>query len=199
MTNQINSLKMGQKLKKTPAGEIPVEWEAKEIGALLDYERPDKYIVKNTDYSSDPASGIPVLTANKSFILGYTDEDFGVCTDTPVIIFDDFTTDSKYVDFHFKVKSSAIKILRAKAGFDLKYIFEAMRLINFAVGDHKRYYISEYQKIVLPVPPLAEQRKIAEVLSAMDDEINKTSILINGMRSVKNGLMRALLTGKVRV
>ncbi len=199
MTNQINSLKMGQKLKKTPAGEIPVEWEAKEIGELLDYERPDKYIVKNTDYSSDPASGIPVLTANKSFILGYIDEDFGVCKDTPVIIFDDFTTDSKYVDFHFKVKSSAIKILRAKAGFDLKYIFEAMQLINFAVGDHKRYYISEYQNIVLPVPPLAEQRKIAEVLSAMDDEINKTSILINGMRSVKNGLMRALLTGKVRV
>ncbi len=32
----------------------------------------------------------------------------------PVIIFDDFTTDSRFVDFPFKIKSSAMKILRVK-------------------------------------------------------------------------------------
>ena len=54
---------------------------------------------------------IPVLTAGKSFVLGYTNETQGVYTQVPVVIFDDFTTDSKYVDFPFKAKSSAMKIL----------------------------------------------------------------------------------------
>ena len=84
------------------------EWEEKALNSILDYERPDKYIVESTDYKT---SGIPVLTANKSFILGYTTEIDGVFNNLPVIIFDDFTTDKKYVDFPFKIKSSAIKIL----------------------------------------------------------------------------------------
>src|SRR3989338_8142391 len=86
---------------------IPKGWQEKQIKDLLNYERPDKYIVESDRYINQ---GTPVLTANKSFILGYTDEKGGVYKDVPVIIFDDFTTDSKFVDFPFKVKSSAIKI-----------------------------------------------------------------------------------------
>jgi type I restriction enzyme S subunit len=93
------------------------EWEEKPIGRVLDYERPEKFIVSNTNYQS---SGTPVLTANKSFILGYTNESYGVFIDVPVIIFDDFTTDKKYVDFPFKVKSSAIKILKRKGENNLR-------------------------------------------------------------------------------
>ena len=91
---------------------IPTGWQEKKLGDVLDYERPDNYIVKSTIYNSN--NKIPVLTANKSFVLGYTDENFGIYENIPAIIFDDFTTDSKFVNFPFKVKSSAIKILKEK-------------------------------------------------------------------------------------
>ncbi|WP_348518530.1 hypothetical protein [Campylobacter sp. CCS1377] len=83
-----------------------------ELKNILDYEQPKKYIVSNTNYSDNFA--IPVLTAGKTFILGYTDENFGIFNNPPVIIFDDFTTAIQFVDFNFKVKSDALKILKIK-------------------------------------------------------------------------------------
>ena len=89
------------------------------LGTILSFEQPTGYLVKSAEYDSN--NDIAVLTANKSFILGYTDESEGVFDDVPVIIFDDFTTASKYVDFPFKVKSSALKILKLK---DLSLILD---------------------------------------------------------------------------
>lgn len=48
-------------------------WEQRKLGEIFEYERPDKYIVESEEYSEN--SNTPVLTANKAFILGYTDED----------------------------------------------------------------------------------------------------------------------------
>lgn len=83
-------------------------WVDVQLGSILSYEQPTKYIVDSTDYAE---SGIPVLTAGKSFILGYTNEKTGIYDNVPVIIFDDFVTESKYVSFSFKAKSSAMKML----------------------------------------------------------------------------------------
>ena len=85
------------------------EWKEYTLGELLQYEQPTAYIVKSTDYNDNYKT--PVLTAGKTFILGYTNERQGVYDELPVIIFDDFTTASQYVNFKFKVKSSAMKIL----------------------------------------------------------------------------------------
>ena len=86
-----------------------MEYKEYELGELLYYEQPTPYIVESTDYNDTYET--PVLTAGKSFILGYTDEKEGIYDQLPVIIFDDFTTASQYVNFKFKVKSSAMKIL----------------------------------------------------------------------------------------
>lgn len=139
--------------------------EYKRLGDLLDYEQPSKYIVSSTDYAE---SGIPVLTAGQSFILGYTEEDYGIYSankETPVIIFDDFTTSFHWVTFDFKVKSSAIKMLRPKSGGgDFRFIYHAMKCIKYETMDHARQWISKYSLIEIPVPPLEVQRKIVEVL-----------------------------------
>lgn len=170
---------------------IPKGWKAKKIKDLLCFERPDAYIVKNDSYTNKGKT--PVLTANKSFILGYTDEDFGIYKNVPVIIFDDFTTDSKYVDFPFKIKSSAIKILRSRSEHpNLKFIFELIKSINFPIGNHKRYYISEFQDIDVAVPPWEEQKKIGEILSSVDEEIQKTDEIISQVEKLKKGLMHDL-------
>ena len=174
------------------------EWKVKRLGELLTYERPDRYIVRNNEYSQE--ADMPVLTANKSFVLGYTNESFGIFQDLPVIIFDDFTTDSKYVNFPFKVKSSAIKILKKKIDqVDLRYIFERMQLIQYPIGEHKRHYISEYQKIELPFPEYDEQTAIAAVLSDMDAEIAALEARRDKNRALKQGMMQELLTGRTRL
>ncbi len=174
------------------------EWETKRLGDLLSYKRPDPYIVKSTEYVEH--GDIPVLTANKAFILGYTDELFGICEKLPAIVFDDFTTDNKYAEFPFKVKSSAIKLLYPKhVDVNLRFVFARMQLIDFPLGNHKRYYISEYQNLELPVPDYEEQRAIAEVLSDVDGLINALDALIAKKRAIKQATMQQLLTGKTRL
>ena len=165
------------------------EWEEKQIKDVLTYERPDLYIVEDTNYLDN---GIPVLTANKSFILGYTDETDNIYNNLPVIIFDDFTTDKKYVDFPFKVKSSAIKILKSKDGYVLKFIYELLNIIYFNLKEHKRYYISMYQNLTILVPTLPEQQKIAEVLSTADELIGAERRKLEALKKYKKGLMQKL-------
>ena len=138
--------------------QLPERWKYKQLEDVLDYEQPQKYIVESTEYSDDYTT--PVLTAGKSFIIGHTNERSGIYTDVPVIIFDDFTTDSKFVDFPFKVKSSAMKILHPKGDINLKYLAYFMSNTRLIGTTHKRYWISEYSKIKVPIPPKEEQDKI---------------------------------------
>ncbi|KFF15761.1 restriction endonuclease, S subunit [Chryseobacterium sp. JM1] len=149
---------------------IKDEYEPLLIKEILNYEQPTKYIVTSTDYSSDKTL-IPVLTANKAFVLGYTDENFGIYDKGNCIILDDFTMDLKYVDFSFKVKSSAIKLLTAKEGVNLKYVFEYFSFLNFSSSEHKRHYISEIEQISIILPPLEIQNKIANYFSKIDEKL----------------------------
>jgi len=174
------------------------EWEVKKLGELLDYEQPTNYIVKSTEYND--MNNIPVLTAGKSFILGYTDEIFDIFNNLPVIIFDDFTTASQFVNFPFKVKSSAMKLLKPKKKeCNLRFIFEKMQLIDLTLGDHKRYWISEYQNIEIETPKLEEQTAIATILSDIDVEIEKLEQKLGKYQQIKTGMTQQLLTGKIRL
>lgn len=148
----------------------PKNWKRVTLGELLDYERPDKYIVSSEDYSDSYKT--PVLTAGKTFILGYTNDTEGIYKNLPVIIFDDFTTESKYVDFDFKVKSSAMKILKAENNITLKYLYYLMQTLSFNHDTHKRYWISEYSKLKIDIPDkIEEQQEIVQVLDTMSNII----------------------------
>ena len=158
-------------------GILPSGWTLCCLEDVLDYEQPEAYIVNSTDYSDDYKT--PVLTPGKSFVLGYTNELSGICNHLPVIIFDDFTTESKYVDFPFKVKSSAMKILRARGEINLKYVAIFMSITRLVGDTHKRYWISEYSKIPIPIPPLREQGRIVlaakHLLNQLDNLIASIS------------------------
>ena len=148
-----------------------MEYKEYELGELLYYEQPTPYIVESTDYND--AYGTPVLTAGKSFILGYTDEKEGIYDQLPVIIFDDFTTASQYVNFKFKVKSSAMKILTPVTELVLpKYIYYRMQIINFDHSTHKRYWIQQYSKIRVSVPPLSEQERIVSRIEELFSQLD---------------------------
>lgn len=173
------------------------EWNSVKLGDLLEYRQPTKYLVSSKEYTTQ---GVPVLTAGKTFILGYTQENWGLYDDLPVIIFDDFVVESKYVTMPFKVKSSAIKMLslREKEN-DLRFIFEKMQCIEFPIADHKRHWISEYSQLEITIPEPNEQRAIANILSSMDTEITNLEQKRNKYMAIKQGMMQNLLTGKIRL
>lgn len=143
-----------------------VQW--KTLGEVCDYEQPTAYLVRNTNYSDQYP--IPVLTAGKTFILGYTNETTGIyrASEHPTIIFDDFTTANKWVDFDFKAKSSAMKMLTSKDEKVclLKYIYYWLNTLpaDSIVGDHNRQWISNYAQKLFPLPPLRVQARIVEIL-----------------------------------
>ena len=147
------------------------KWEMVKLGDVLKYEQPAKYIVESTDYNYQYET--PVLTAGQSFVLGHTNEVDNIFTDLPVIIFDDFTTSIKYVDFPFKVKSSAMKILRATEKGNIKYLFYYMSTLKTDTQLHKRYWISKYTELQIPLPPLEIQQKIANALDRASALIDK--------------------------
>ena len=141
--------------------------EFKELHQLLDYTQPTKFIVSSTEY--DDIYSIPVLTAGDTFILGYTNETDGLYSaskEIPVIIFDDFTTSFHWVDFTFKVKSSAMKMLTPKEGVNFRYVYYAMKNIRYMPTSHARQWIATYSNFQIPVPPLPVQEEIVRILDA---------------------------------
>lgn len=149
-----------------------MELKEYELGELLPYEQPSAYIVESTDYNDSYKT--PVLTAGKSFILGYTNETEGIFDKLPVIIFDDFTTATQFVNFKFKVKSSAMKILNINTELVLpKYIFYRMQTIQFDHSTHKRYWIQQYSKLKVAIPPLPEQDRIVTHIEELFSELDK--------------------------
>ena len=142
---------------------MPQGWSVTNLETLLTYEQPTEYIVNSTDYKNEYPT--PVLTAGKSFILGYTNETDSIYSDLPVIIFDDFTTESKFVNFPFKVKSSAMKILHINTDLVLpKYAFYLMQTVEVDHENHQRYWISVFSQEIVALPPLKEQYRILGTL-----------------------------------
>lgn len=148
-------------------------WKKSYLGEILSYEQPTKYIVESTEY--EDRYHTPVLTAGKTFILGYTDEEKGIYNaniNNPVIIFDDFTTSSHYVDFSFKVKSSAMKLLTLKPGVNNFYfIYNILKNVNYTPKSHERHWISKFSEFKILLPDFEEQSKIGNLFKQLDETI----------------------------
>ncbi len=134
-------------------------------------------------------------------MLGYTNDTENIFTQTPVIIFDDFTTDSKFVDFHFKVKSSAMKILHATKIANIKFVFYFMQTIQYRSDTHKRYWISEYAKLPIPLPPIEVQKAIVEKLenafAHIDEAVHHLKAVQTNIPLLKSSLLHCAFSGKL--
>lgn len=176
---------------KNDKGKNYPDWENKTLGDVLDYIQPTKYLVSSKEYSNKYKT--PVLTAGKTFILGYTNETKNIFNENlPVIIFDDFTTATQFVDFPFKAKSSAMKILVAKDSVNIKFVYEAMQMLRYEIGGHERHWISKYSPLEFDLPCPEEQTKIANFLSSIDYKINAVNQQIVKTQDWKNGLLQKM-------
>ena len=177
-------------------------WEQRKLGDIFKYEQPQAYIVESTEY--DDKNDIPVLTAGQSFILGYTDECFGIKEaneENPVIIFDDFTTSSHYVDFPFKIKSSAMKLLTLNnPKDDIHCTFNVLQNIGYVPVSHERHWISTFAKFNVPLPKSSsEQKQIGLYFRNLDHLITLHQRKCEEQKKYKKALMQIFLTGIVRV
>ena len=158
---------------------VEVYWGV--LGDFADYEHPTKYLVKSSNYNDNYVT--PVLTAGKTFILGYTDEEEGIykASKNPVIIFDDFTTANKWVDFDFKAKSSAMKMILSKDESKalLKYIYYWLNTLPSGLvnGDHKRQWISNYSNKRIPIPSPEVQKEIVRILDKFTELTAEPGVL----------------------
>ena len=178
------------------------DWEQRKLGDIFKYEQPQAYIVESTEY--DDRFQIPVLTAGQSFVLGYTDEDFGIKNASPrnpVVIFDDFTTSSHYVDFPFKIKSSAMKLLSLVNGKDdIHCAYNVLQNIGYEPVSHERHWISTFAKFNVYMPQnSAEQKCIGDYFANLDNLITlhqrKKEVITNQRKT----LQQYLLNGIIRV
>ena len=169
-------------------------WEQRKLGEVLSYEQPGPYIVSSDNY--DDKYNVPVLTAGKSFLLGFTNETEGIKEATksdPVIIFDDFTTGSHYVDFPFKVKSSALKILSKRSErIDTKFIYEVLSGINYIPQSHERHWISQFSKFNVMIPSFQEQYRISCLFKQLDFLIALHQRKLEHLKQQKNGLLQKM-------
>ena len=149
---------------------LPKAWAVCRLEDIVEYEQPTAYIVSSTDY--DDSYPTPVLTAGKSFLIGHTNDDEGIFSNLPCIIFDDFTTDSKLVNFPFKVKSSAMKILKVHKNLNIEYVASFMSITRLIGDTHKRYWISEYSKLEIPLPPYKEQVRIMNQIKLLFERLD---------------------------
>lgn len=182
---------MSKEKRRVPKLRFPgftEDWEQRKFGDLFEYERPDAYIVKSDNFNND--FNMPVLTANKAFILGYTNEENSY--NKPSIIFDDFTLDRKYVDFPYMLKSSAIKILTSKNQHNLRFLFERLNSTRFEVLGHARHYISVVQNTTTLCPSVDEEVCISNLLTKFDELITLHQRKLDNLKLKKKALLQKL-------
>ena len=170
------------------------DWEERKLGEIFNYEQPTKYIVKSTEY--DDNFNTPVLTAGKSFLLGYTDEISGIknaTVENPVVIFDDFTTGSHYVDFPFKIKSSAMKLLSLNDNSDNFYfMFNTLKNIKYVPQSHERHWISKFSSFEIYKPSQEEQQKIGSFFKQLDNTIALHQRKLDLLKETKKGFLQKM-------
>ncbi len=111
---------------------------------------------------------IPVIDQGQSFIAGYVNDPVKICkSKPPVIVFGDHTKAIKYVDFHFAMGADGTKVLEPKNGNHTKYLFYALRALHIPDAGYSRHY-KFLKETIIPLPPLAEQKRIAAILDAAD-------------------------------
>ncbi|AGL65809.2 restriction endonuclease subunit S [Lactiplantibacillus plantarum] len=186
--------KNGSKLPQLRFAGFADAWEERKLGEVFNYEQPTKYIVKSTEY--DDNFNTPVLTAGKSFLLGYTDEISGIknaTVENPVVIFDDFTTGSHYVDFPFKIKSSAMKLLSLNDNSDNFYfMFNTLKNIKYVPQSHERHWISKFSSFEIYKPSQEEQQKIGSFFKQLDATIALHQSKLEKLQELKKGYLQKM-------
>jgi len=193
--------------QETPIGKIPKDWEIVRATDVAEYI--NGYPFSPKDWKT---SGIPIIriqnlndpNAEFNFFDGEIDEIYKVKNGD--LLFSWSASIGVYIwkrgdavlnQHIFKVipKPKVNKLFLYYALF--LAIEQLKRRVHGSTMKHFRR--GELETTFLPFPPLGEQQKIAEILSTVDEAIQKTDEIIAKTERLKKALMNELLTGRIRV
>ncbi len=214
------SIEIKEGYKKTKLGWIPEEWKIESLLSLGEFSkgkgvskselvefgipaiRYGEIYTEHDFYLKEYKSFVSEESASKSKPIqkgdllfagsGETNEDIGKC----VAIVDDTNGVAGGDIIIFRNHNESTKFL----GFQLNSIASQRQTYKFGQGHSVVHiYSSSLKNLLLALPPLPEQKKIADILSTWDKAIETTQALIEKLQLRKKGLMQQLLSGKKRL
>ncbi len=215
MANQVTTLKMEQKFKKTPAGEIPADWDLRTLGELCLAAPEYGANVSAVEFRPEWPRYVRITDINDAGVLSSAGRKSIKDEDSKSYLLEKgdiiFARSGATVGKTYLYRKSDGPC--AFAGYTIRFKPDPQRLLpEFLLQfTHSQLYYqwvkgmlragaqpningSEYSRLYLPIPPLDEQKKITEILSTVDDAIEKTSAVIEKSNQLKKGLMQTLLT-----
>ncbi len=171
---------------------LPKGWEEVNFDNFFKTISAKKYQIQKKDYLQK--SIYPVIDQGQKFIIAYSNQSEKVLKNSKgLIIFGDHTRIIKFIDFDFIVGADGTQILDTKNNIDIKFAYYALLFKEIVSLGYSRHFkiIKEFNYLV---PPLEEQKKIADILSTVDKKIAFVEENINATEELKKGLMQKLLT-----
>jgi type I restriction enzyme S subunit len=223
MAEQVGSLKTGIKYKNTPIGKIPVDWEIKKVidlAASEKYSYTGGPFGSNLKEDSYTESGVRVIQLQNigdgKFLDEYkifTSEEkanqLKNCNIYPGDIIIAKMADPvaraciiPNTDKRYLMASDGIRLSVDREKYDTRFVLFAINSPLFRKKAEKhstgttrlRIGLTELRNLLITIPPIKEQKRIAEILSTLDEEIEKTDQIIEKTKEAKKGLMQKLLT-----
>lgn len=116
----------------------------------------------------------PIIDQGKNYLAGYTNDEKVLLPYGEYVLFGDHTLSVKYINGRFAQGADGLKILKSKEN-NTKYLYYALCEYNLRNTEYKRHW-TQAKEIEIPLPPLAIQKKIVEILdtfTGMIDNLQK--------------------------
>jgi len=197
-----------REFKETRIGRIPKEWKVVRLGDIITYKKGRKPVVL---FDKKEPNTLPYLTADNLRTGIFTqwareeDDVVKVNEDDLLLIWDGFYCGDSFTGFKGILSSTMIKIEPKKPNLDKRYLYYFLKtrfkILNSQIAGMYLKHVSKFvfESLRVPLPSLAEQRKIAEILSSVDKRLKIERNEKEKLERIKQALMDLLLTGKIRV
>ena len=189
--------------KQTEIGRIPKEWELIKFREVFSYIKGKKPAELIDEYKGNylPYLSTEYLRENKATKFARISEDvISINKGDLILLWDGSNAGEFFIGKEGILSSTMVKLQLKKENINSVFVFYLLKI--------KEYYLSGLtrgtgvphvdknvlENLTLPLPPLPEQQKIAEILSTVDSAIEKVNQAIEKTQRLKKGLMQELLT-----
>jgi type I restriction enzyme S subunit len=150
---------------KTIKNNVEMSWEKVRFIDLIDDITGGNYKIQNNEYLNE--GDFPIIDQGDKFIGGYTNNNCVVNRIKDVVIFGDHTKAIKFVDFDFCLGADGVKVLQPKDELDSKFFYFYLKTITLPDVGYSRHF-KFLKELLIPLPPLPTQKRIADILDTAD-------------------------------
>ncbi len=136
----------------------------------------------------------PVITQEQEFISGYTNEETGLITDIPLIVFGDHTLSLKYIDFPFFFGADGIKLIKTNDIVNAKFFYYLLKsqIQTIASGKYQRHY-SLLKEMIFTIPNQDNQESVMRDVEALENKITELNFVMTNINIEKGEVISKYL------